>query len=223
MAFDKTVAHGALVDILDALNGDRRLGTGFRLLDDAIATSCRCLPRPTGTIRLPDPDVPGILVLVRMRKLGTTSAAFAVVARADPFSGLALLTPSSAAGLGVPEELNPLISPRALIDGLEPCQPELTPNWSGPVSIWSGDAWVEGTACQSACSLSSRNDRLPSTALGAPVFTPAGRVVGLVRSIDEAGSGASLCSLADHLPGWLLRSSSGDGRDPDGAVGPVAR
>jgi hypothetical protein len=205
MAFDRMRAQAAVVEILDALNGDRVIGLGVRLLDDVVATSCRSLPRPTGTVYLPSPDAPSLPVLVRLRKPGTASAAFAVVSAADPASRLVLLRSGKAAGLEIPGALNPVISAEALIEELEPAPPDLTPVSRGPALVYTGEAgWYEGTATPSSFSFEGGAPRLDGVA-GAPVFNPDGRTVGIVDLGDGRGGEAPMCLLADHLPGWVLR------------------
>jgi hypothetical protein len=213
MAFDRDVAERTLVEIVDALNGDRVVGMGFRLACDVIATSCRCLPRPTGRVHLPDPDAPGVTVLVRVRRPRTDEAAFAIAVAADPCSGLALLRSASAGGLTVPEELNPTVAIEALLGGLEPALPAPAATGDAPVLVPARERrWVEGTARGSAISLRGAEEGLGAAALGAPVFGEDGRVLGVVTSADEPGPRATMCLLADHLPGWSLRAAGESSR-----------
>jgi len=219
MAFDSKRAEETLVEVVDALNEDRVVGMGFRLFDDVIATSTRCLPRPKGRVLLPDPDAPAILVLVRVRKPGTAKTAFAVVTAVDPWSGLALLGTSTAAGLGVPDELNPVMGVEKLLEEVEPAPLELTPIPGGAVFVYSHEnRWVEGTARGSAISPARAGGRIRSDRPGAPVFDENGSVVGLVGAGDERGLVVQMCLLADHLPGWALRraraAEAGRGQAP---------
>ena len=205
MAFDRTQAEGTLVEILDQLNGDQVVGMGVRLPGDLVATTCQCLPRPTGSVILPDPDAPSLPVLVRLRKLRSQKAASAVVAAADPFSGLALLRSAAAAGLDVPDELNPDLSADELIAEVAPAAPALAPPLDGPAFLFTPERrWVEGTVTGSTLSLQGEAD-LRGARAGTPVFDERGQVVGLVGACDEAGLEARLCLLAEHLPGWALR------------------
>lgn len=204
MAFDRHAAERTLVEVLDALNGNRMVGMGFRLLDGTIATACRCLPRPIGTVLLPDPSAPDRLVLVRIRRPATDLAAFAIVTAASPYSGLALLRSSSAAGLTVPDELNPVIPIEKLIAGLEPASPGPTPP-DGRVQVFTHDGkWIEGVVAGSTI---RTEEPLGEDTSGAPVFDSDGRAVGLVTTGIGPGGDAGLCALAEHLPGWALRAA----------------
>lgn len=206
MALDRKLAEGALVDVLDALNGNRIVGTGFRVVEGAIATACQCLPRPTGRALLPDPDAPGTPVLVRVCRPGDSGApAFAAVAAADPYSKLALLRTTTAGGLAVPDELNPAIAIGTILEELAPTVPELSPR-DGPVFVPArGQGWLEGDARRSTIAWKDGSARIGNDVLGAPVFNESGRVVGVLTAVDEARPGAAMCLLADHLPGWALR------------------
>jgi hypothetical protein len=59
---------------------------------------------------------------------------------------------------------------------------------------------VRGTAL----SVWKPSDRLRSASSGAPVFGQDGRVIGLVGHNDVRLPDATLCVLADQLPGWAL-------------------
>jgi len=208
MAFDRKRAEGALVEIVDALNGDPVVGMGFRLVDDVVVTSCRCLQRQRGKVNLPDPDAPAILVLTRLRRPGTGKTAFGIVTFADPYSNLALLRTRTASGLEVPDELNPVISNRELVTGLEVAPPELSPAADAPVAVCApGMRWVEGMARGPTLSAASPAERFPAAILGAPVFNAEGCVRGVVTAVAEGGLAAQMTLLAEHLPGWALREA----------------
>jgi hypothetical protein len=208
MAFDRSRAERSLVEVLDLLNGDRRVGMGVRLPGGVIATSCRCLPRPLGEAVLPDPDAPTVLVLVRVRIPESASAASAIVTTADPCAGLALLEGASLGGLTVPDELNPVMPVEALISQLQPAVPALSRRPDGAVLICTGEhVWVEGSARSSAVSIAAGVGRLGSGTLGAPVFGEDGRVLGVLTAIDDGGLEARMAVLADHLPGWAFRAA----------------
>jgi hypothetical protein len=204
MAFDRNVAERTLVEVLDALNGNRVVGMGFRLLDGTIATACRCLPRPTGRVLLPDPSAPDRLVLVRIRKPATDRAAFAIVTAASPCSGLALLRSSTAAGLTVPDELNPIVPIEKLIAELEPASPGPTPP-DGRVRILTHDGkCIVGVVAGSTI---RTEEPLDDETAGAPVFDRDGKAVGLVTTGTGPGGAAGICELGEQLPGWALRAA----------------
>jgi len=209
MPLDRKIAEGGLVDVLDVLNGNRVVGSGFRLLEGVIATACQCLPHPTGKALLPDPDAPSILVLVRVSRPGHPEvAAFGAVASAEPHSKLALLKAATAAGLAVPEELNAALPFERFVEDLTPAVPELSPPAQGPVFIPTRElGWLEGAARGSAISLSEGGGRLRSDMLGLPVFGESGRAVGVITSADEGSAEARMCLLSEHLPGWALRKA----------------
>ena len=208
MRLDKSLAERSLVEVVDLLNGNRLVGLGFRLLDGAIATSCRCLPRPRGEVVFPDPDLPGILVLVRVRLPGTEKAASGIVTAADPHSGLALLESATATGLTAPDELNPIIPIEKLIAELESTDPALSPREGGRVFVCTEErSWVECNAGPSTIAVGSPG-RLGHATVGAPAFDDDGRVVGVVTSVAEDGLRGGLCRLSEHLPGWALRRAA---------------
>jgi hypothetical protein len=208
MRLDRSLAERSLVEVVDPLNGDRLVGLGFRLLDGAIATSCRCLPRPRGEVVFPDPDLPGVLVLVRLRLPGTSQAASGIVTAADPCSGLALLEGATAAGLTVPDELNPILPIGQLIAQLRPAAPALAPGEGEHLSVCTEErAWVECGAGPSTLAVEGPG-RLGCATIGAPAFDEEGRVVGLVASVAEDGRAGGLCRLSEHLPGWALREAA---------------
>ena len=209
MTLDVEQVEGALVEIVDALNGDRVVGLGVRLVGDVIATSCRCLPRQAGRLRLPDPDAPSVPVLVRLRKPGAAVSASAVVAFANPFSGLALLQGAAAAGLDVPDELNPVLSVEALLEQLTEVEPVAGSPPAGPTRLCAGQGrWFEGAVHHATFAAADRpglpDDLLP----GAPVLDEAGRVLALVANGSASGPDAALVLLADELPGWVLRRAA---------------
>jgi hypothetical protein len=208
MALDRKLAEATLIEILDALNGDRVVGTGFRLIDNILATSCQCLPRPTGAVQLPDADAPKLPVLVRVRRPNTPSAASAVVWVAETFSRLALLKDAKAADLEVPDELNPEISAEELIGQVEPALPSLAAQRQGPGHLYTGGGWVEGFLTDRKFSLRNRADRIPRVSAGAPVFDEDGRVVGVIAFADGSGPDAQLWIPGEDLPGSLLRAAA---------------
>ncbi|BDG10053.1 hypothetical protein [Anaeromyxobacter paludicola] len=198
MTVDETRAAGAVVEILDALNGDRLVGLGVALPGGAVATSCQCLPRPTGNATLPDPDAPGILVLVRIRRPGTDRRAFAIVTYAEPCSGLALLGSATAAGLTVPDELNPALRVEELLQELAPALPEPSPSWEGPVRLGApGGAFGAGELRGATLFAPGLAELLP----GAPVLGESGRAIGIV---SHGGASAALCRFSEHLPAASL-------------------
>jgi hypothetical protein len=208
MAFDRELAERTIVEVVDLFNDDRVVGTGFRLLEDVVATACRCLPRPKGEVSLPSPDHAGVLVLVRVRVPGTEKAASGIVVAADPRSGLALLRSATTAGLTVPDELNPVIPIERLIAGLEPAVPALQPAAGGRVHVRAeGGAWVECEAGPATLTALG-GEQLGGATIGAPAVDEDGLVVGLVASVSEDGRTAGLCRLTDHLPGWALRKAA---------------
>jgi len=214
MSLDKDLAERSLVEVVDHLNGDRLVGLGFRLLDGAIATSCRCLPRPRGEVVFPDPDLPGILVLVRVRLPGTEKAASGIVSAADPHSGLALLESATSTGLTVPDELNPIIPIEKLIAELEPTDPDLSPREGGRVFVCTEErAWVECEAGPTRIAVEGPG-RLGRATIGAPAFNDDGRVVGVVTTLAEDGRVGGLCRLSEHLPGWALRRAAARAHGP---------
>jgi len=207
MSFDRKTAEGSLVEVLDWLGGDRVIGLGFRLLDGVVATACHCLPRAAGKVLLPDPDQPlAEPVLLRLRRPGTARTALAAVLAADPCSDLALLgPPPPGASLG-PATAGPGEPFLELLAGLSPVRLETAPAAEGQVFVHTHERrWVEGTARASAISIPRPSERLRSATSGAPVFNAEGRVVGLVGTNDVRLPEATLCVLADRLPGWALR------------------
>ena len=207
MAFDRTQAEATIVEILDGLEGDHVAGLGFRLLDGVIATACHCLPHVGGRVALPDPDEPAPApVLVRVRQPGAAAVAIAAVVAAEPCSDYALLVgaPPSGPGLPVPPALvapfQELVASRAL------ARLDLAPATDGPVFVFTHDGrWIEGAVTSSAISIWKQGDRIRTRTSGAPVFGQDGRVVGLVGANDIRLPEATMCALAEHLPGWALR------------------
>jgi len=205
MAFDRERAEAALVEIVDPFDGARVLGLGVRLPGGVIATSCQCLPRPTGIVHFPDPDAPSMPTLVRVRAPGTARSAAAVVTSANPYAGLVLLRSATAAGLDVPAELNPVISAERLIEGLAPALPELEATPDGPAWLRTHEhRWIDVHAGRTRLAAVDRAEPIGGATSGAPVFNEAGRVVGIVGLGDEADGEARLCRLAEHLPGWVI-------------------
>ena len=219
MAFDTELAERSLMEILDGLNGDRVVGLGVQLPGAVVATSCQCLPRPCGRALYPDPDAPTMPLLVRVRRPGTDLATNAVVTSAGAYSRLALLRSPSAAGLEVPEELNPVISMERLVEALTPARLSAAPPSEAPVRLRTPDGrWVEGTLRGAVFDAEGGGEGLAG-AWGAPVFDEEGRVFALVALADGADQEVPLVLLSDHLPGWVLRRAGEAEAAADAAAG----
>lgn len=201
MAFDRKRAEGMLVEVLDPARNDLVIGLGFRLLDGVVATACRCLPRVAGRLVLPDPDGPGDEpVFVRLRRPGTTLTAQAVVIAADPAANYALLG-------GAPLATG-AASFEALLAGRACASLAFAPAEPGRIFLCSHEwRWVEATLRGTSISVWKPSDQIRSATSGAPVFDPDGRVVGLVGHNDVRLPDATLCALADALPGWVLTAA----------------
>jgi hypothetical protein len=207
MAFDSVRADGAVVELLDTLSGVRVVGLGVRLAGDVVATSCRCLPRHFGRPHLPDPDAPTVPVLVHLRRPGAAEVACAVVAAADPCSGLALLQAARAAGLDVPEELNPVVSVEELLEGVAAALPEPRAPADGPAWLRAADGrWLPGAV--RGAEFCPAGDASEVAAPGAPVVGEEGRVLGVAAFGGALQPTAALCLLSEALPGWVLRAAA---------------
>lgn len=205
MAFDTVQAERSLLEILDGLNGDRVIGLGVRLPGAVVATSCQCLPRPCGRALYPDPDAPTFPLLVRVRRAGDRRATNAVVTSAGAYSRLALLRSPAAAGLEVPDELNPEISMDRLLEELVPARLGPVPAGEAPARLRTPDGrWLDGIFHGATFTAGGGGDPLAG-AWGAPVFDEAGRLLAVLALADGVELEAPLCLLADHLPGWVLR------------------
>jgi len=206
--FDRKRAEAALVEVLDGQTGERRVGMGFRLFGEVMATACHCLPHVRGKVALPDPDRPSPdPVYVRLRQWGGTRTALAVVLAADPCTDFALLGAPPAEVAGGEGSL-PTVPLADLAARREPVLVEWTPPEAGPVFVYTHESrWVTGTARSSLLSILRPQDRIRQGTSGAPVFNRAGRVEALVGFNDVRLADASLCPLADHLPGWALRKA----------------
>ncbi len=198
MAFDRSRAEGLLLEVLDPGRGDLAIGLAFRLLDGVVATACRCLPRAVGRLVLPDPDGPGDEpIFVRLRRPATGRVAQAVVLAADPGADWALLG-------GAPAASGPA-SLESLLAGCPTAHLDLAPPEQGRFQVFTHERrWVEGMFRGTALSVWKPSDRLRSATAGAPVLGPEGRVLGLVGHNDVRLPDATLCVLADQLPGWAI-------------------
>jgi hypothetical protein len=90
-----------------------------------------------------------------------------------------------------------------------------TPAHEVPVLVYTHEQrWIDGTGTGARVSPRLPSNRLLSRSAGAPVFDHAGRVVGMVTYSDIRQPDASMCRLADRLPGWALRKAreAEDGR-----------
>jgi len=223
MTFDTAQAERSLLEILDGLNGDRVVGLGVGLPGAVIATSCQCLPRPCGRALYPDPDAPSMPLLVRVRRPGSDQATNAVVSSAGAWSRLALLRSPSAAGLEVPEELNPAVTMERLLQEVAPARLGPAPADGSPARLRLPEGrWIEGTIGGAAFTARDAAERLEG-ALGAPVFGEDGRVIGVLALASGAGPAAPLCLLADQLPGWVLRRAGEAEPRADGGAGAGVR
>jgi hypothetical protein len=207
MGFDRDAAQRTVVEILDGVKSDRTVGIGFRLLDDVVATACRCLPHAGGKVRLPDPDRPAEdPVLVRVRDPATGKTAVAAVLAADPCSDYALLGAPAGRAPGAEDALRPDLSLQELAAGGERAALQLAPPPEGVVFIFTHEKrWVQAVARGASLSFPSAAHRVRGATSGAPAFDAQGRVVGLVGFNDIRLADAALCVLADQLPGWALR------------------
>ena len=201
MAFDREHAEGMLLEVLDPARDGLVIGLAFRLLDGVVATACRCLPRAGGKLVLPDPDeAGGEPVLLRLRRPGTDRIATAAVIAADPGADYALLAAApAAAGPGALE---------ALLAGRTTARLAFEPVEQGRSFVCTHEwRWVEGTIRGTALSVWTPSDRIRSATSGAPVFDQEGRVLGLVGHNDVRLPDATICVLADQLPGWALAAA----------------
>ena len=198
MAFDRTQAEGMLVEVLDPVRNDQVIGLGFRLLEGVVATACRNLPHVAGRLVLPDPDGPGDEpILLRLRHPVTGRTAQAVVIAADPAANYALL--GSAPAATGPASLE------ALLVGRTTARLAFASVEQGRGFIYTHEwRWVEATIRGTTLSVWKPTDKLRSATTGAPVLDDHGLVVGLVGHNDVRLPDASLCVLADQLPGWAL-------------------
>ena len=142
---------------------------------------------------------------MRVRRLGADRASNAAVTSAGAWSRLVLLRSPTAAGLDVPDELNPEVSMERLVEELVPAQLGAVSQGEAAARVRTPEGrWVKGTI-RGASFEATGGDAPLAGAWGAPVFDEAGRVVAVVALADEAELEAPLCLLADHLPGWVLR------------------
>ena len=206
MAFDRAAAARSLVTVLP---GGRGRGMGFRLLDDLLVTACHCLPRSGGGVKLPDPfKARGSVVTVRVRAFaGSTQEVPATVIAADPCADIALLSCRTLGG-GAPSR-TVMEDFDALLDQLEACSPEMEPATGSKVYIHTHlRTWVTGRVKHSLIELTDPAARIVGGTSGAPVFSESGTVVGLVSTGNAGVAQATICRLADHLPGWVLRDAA---------------
>jgi len=216
MPFDRKRAEGMLVEVLDPTRNDLVIGLGFRLLDGVVATACRCLPRVAGRLVLPDPDEPGDEpIFLRLRRPGTSLTAQAVVIAADPAANYALLG-------GAPLATG-AASFEALLAGRTTASLAFAPAAQGRIFLCTHEwRWVEATLRGTSMSVWKPSDQIRSATSGAPVFDQDGRVVGLVGHNDVRLPDATLCVLADALPGWALTAARQAELLRDGAEAPPA-
>jgi hypothetical protein len=209
MSFDRKRAERILVEVLDGLESDRAVGLGFRILDGVIATACHCLPRVRGKLVLPDPDQPrNPEVHLRLRHPSTGATAVAAVIAAYPCCDLALLGAPPVESLDPVDEPDGTVPLADLLGGLERGRPQPDPSPTGKVFIHTHERrWVEGIATGTSISIWRPSDRIRTGSSGAPVFDGEGLVVGLVGPNDVRLPDATMCVLADQLPGWALRQA----------------
>ncbi len=201
MNFDRKRAELSIVEVIP---GRAMHGMGFHLLDNLIATACHCLPRVERKVILPSPDALGLdPVAVQLRQWGSRAAARALVMAADPCSDLALLGSSTLGGTDLPSDDSAKFDD--LMERLLPASPELEPPDDGRAFIYTHEGkWVEGTARRSFLFLRGHGKGIRGGTSGAPVFSASGKVLGIVSFADGSGQEVRFCSLARHLPGWVL-------------------
>lgn len=203
MGFDRKMAERALVEVLP---GRRNRGMGFRLLDDFIVTACHCLRRHQRKVVLPNPDLLGCdPTALDVRVFGHRSTVPLLVRFSEPCSDLALLSTSTAGGGDLPGSL--LETADELLSTLEPTVPVLEPSPNARAFLFTHEGrWLEGRTRHSFVEFGRRVRILGGTS-GAPVFDENGHVLGVVSFAASTRPDMKMCVLADHLPGWVIRSA----------------